>query len=143
MRGRRLLGGRALVHGRTPLRKGALRRELVLRRGERGAASVLALGIVGAVVGVTALTVPTATIFVASQRAANAADSAALAAADAVSGAVPGVACELAAQTAARNGATLASCEAHGPAVTVTVATASFGIELTASARAGPPGWTG
>lgn len=104
---------------------------------------MLALGIVGAVVGVTALIVPTATVFVASQRAANAADAAALAAADGISGAVPGVACDLAAQTAARNGAALASCEADGPAVTVTVTTASFGIELTASARAGPPGWTG
>ena len=118
-------------------------RSRVPRRSDRGAASVLALGIVGAVVGVTALIVPTATIFVASQRAANAADAAALAAADAISGAVTGVACELAAQTAARNGAALASCEPDGPAVTVTVTTASFGIELTASARAGPPGWTG
>jgi secretion/DNA translocation related TadE-like protein len=118
-------------------------RARVLCRSDRGAASVLALGIVGAVVGVTALTVPTATIFVASQRAANAADAAALAAADAISGAVTGVACELAAQTAARNGAALASCETDGPAVTVTVTTESFGVEVTASARAGPPGWTG
>ena len=118
-------------------------RARVLHRGDRGAASVLALGIVGAVVGVTALTVPTATIFVASQRAANAADAAALAAADAISGAVTGVACDLAAQTAARNGAALASCEPDGPAVTVTVTTASFGVELRAAARAGPPGWTG
>ncbi|MFD4422618.1 Rv3654c family TadE-like protein [Agromyces sp. NPDC058484] len=111
-----------------------------LRRDDRGAASVLALGIVGAVVGLTAMVVPTATVFVISQRVANAADAAALAAADALSGAVPGVPCELAAQTSARNGAMLTSCETVGPDATVTVVSSSLGMELSASARAGPPG---
>lgn len=110
---------------------------------DRGAASVLALGIVGAVVALTAMVVPVATTFVASQRAANAADAAALAAADAISGRVPGVACELAAQVASRNGAVLASCEPDGPIVTVAVAVWSLGMELTAAARAGPPGSAG
>ena len=66
---------------------------------------MLALGIVGAVVGATALIVPISAVFVASQRAENAADAAALAAADAISGAVPGVPCALAATVASRNGA--------------------------------------
>jgi secretion/DNA translocation related TadE-like protein len=111
--------------------------------GDRGAASVLAVGIVGAVVALTALVVPVATTFVASQRAANAADAAALAGADAISGRVPGVACELAAQVAARNGAMLTSCEAEGPVVAVDVAVSSLGTQVTAAARAGPPGSVG
>ena len=112
-------------------------------RAERGAASVLALGIVGAVLGATALIVPVTTVFVASQRAENAADAAALAAADAISGAVPGVPCALAATVAARNGAAVASCSTDGPVASVTVAIAVAGFEIGASARAGPPGWSG
>ena len=106
--------------------------------GERGAASVLAVGIVGAVVALTAMVVPVTTTFIASQRAANAADAAALAAADAISGRVPGVACDLAAHVAARNGAVLTSCEPDGPDVTVAVAVSSLGMDLAAAARAGP-----
>jgi len=107
---------------------------------DRGAASVLAIGIVGAVVALTAMVVPITTTFIASQRAANAADAAALAAADAISGRVPAVACELAARVAARNGAVLTSCDPDGPDVTVVVAVSSLGMDLTAAARAGPPG---
>ncbi|WP_448003684.1 Rv3654c family TadE-like protein [Agromyces bauzanensis] len=110
-------------------------------RGNDGAASVLAIGIVGAVVALTAMVVPIVSTFVASQRAANAADAAALAAADAVSGAVPGIPCELAAQVAARNGATVAACEVDGPVATVDVVVSSLGFRLGAAARAGPPGW--
>ena len=113
------------------------------RRSERGAASVLALGIVGAVVGATALNVPITTVFVAAQRAENPADAAALAAADAISGAVPGVPCVLAAIVASRNGAAVASCSTDGPVAAVTVAVSIAGFELGASARAGPPGWSG
>ena len=107
---------------------------------DRGAASVLAVGIVGAVVALTSLVVPAAATFVVSQRAANAADAAALAAADAISGAVAGVPCELAAEAAARNGASLASCEVDGAAATVHVAVGSMGMTVTAAARAGPLG---
>jgi secretion/DNA translocation related TadE-like protein len=128
---RTLMRGRARLPGRT------------LATGERGAASVVALGIVGAVVALTAMVVPVATTFVASQRAANAADAAALAAADATSGLVPGTGCELAAQVATRNGASLTSCEVDGPVAVVAVVVSSLGIELVASARAGPPGSSG
>ena len=106
---------------------------------DRGAASVVAVGIVGAVVALTALVVPAAATFVVSQRAANAADAAALAAADAASGAVPGIPCDLAAEAAARNGASLASCRVEGPVATVSVAIVSLGMTLDAVARAGPP----
>ena len=104
---------------------------------------MLALAIVGAVVALTALVVPVTTTFVASQRAANAADAAALAAADAVSGAVPGVPCELAASAAARNGAVLVGCRTDGPVASVAATVSAFGIEHRAVARAGPPGWVG
>ncbi|GAA4373449.1 hypothetical protein GCM10023152_15420 [Agromyces bauzanensis] len=101
---------------------------------------MLAVGIVGAVVALTAMVLPAVSTFVASQRASNAADAAALAAADAIAGAVPGVPCELAAQVAARNGATLGSCDVVGPVATVRVVVSSFGFGLDAAARAGPPG---
>ncbi|MDF2555028.1 MAG: helicase [Microbacterium sp.] len=109
-------------------------------RDDRGAASVLAVGIVGAVVALTALVVPAAATFVVSQRAANAADAAALAAADAASGAVAGIPCELAAEAAARNGAGLTSCGVEGAVATVSVEVPSLGMTLDAAARAGPPG---
>ena len=107
-------------------------RVLRVERNEEGAASVLALGLVGGVLAVTAAIIPVAGAFVASQRAANAADASALAAADVVSGAIAGVPCELAARVAARNGA--------APTTTVTDAA---GFSIDATARAGPPGWTG
>lgn len=110
----------------------------VLNRDD-GAASVLALGLIGAVIAVTAAIVPVASAFVASQRAANAADAAALAAADAVSGAVMGIPCELAGRVAARNGGVLTACTVGGPTVTVTVTVSTAGFSLGASARAGPP----
>ena len=109
--------------------------------GERGAASVLALGILGATVALAVTVVPITAAFAASQRAAGAADAAALAAADALSGAVAGVPCELAGRTAERNGAALASCELGGPVASVAVTVPSFAVELRATARAGPPGW--
>ena len=108
---------------------------------ERGAASVLALGIVGATVALAVTVVPMTAAFAASQRAAAAADAAALAAAAAVAGAIPGVPCELAGRIAARNGAVLAWCEFDGPVASVTTAVSSFAVELRAAARAGPPGW--
>ena len=108
---------------------------------EAGAASVAALGIVGAIVAVSIAVVPVLGVFVASQEAANAADAAALAAADAISGAVAGVPCELAGAVAERNGARLASCESAGLAATVRVAVERFGFTVAAAARAGPPGW--
>ena len=110
---------------------------------DRGAASVVALGLVGAMVALTALLVPVLGAFVGSQRAANAADAAALAAADASSGALPGVPCALAAAVAARNGVELVSCEFDGPAATVTVRAGLLGFTIAAEARAGPPDWAG
>ena len=110
---------------------------------EAGAASVTALGIVGAIVAVSVAVVPVLGVFVASQEAANAADAAALAAADAISGAVTGVPCEVAGTVALRNGARLTSCESDGPVAVIGVAIERFGFSVAAAARAGPPGWAG
>lgn len=114
-----------------------------IARDESGAASVTALGIVGAIVAISVAAVPVLGVFVDSQVAANAADAAALAAADAVSGAVPGVPCELAGAVAARNGAELVACVAEGPVAVVHVAVGRLGFTVEAAARAGPQGWAG
>ncbi|MFB6609708.1 Rv3654c family TadE-like protein [Agromyces sp. NPDC056379] len=111
---------------------------------ERGAASVLAVGIIGAMTALAVALLVLMGVFVVSQRAANAADAAALAAADAMSGAVAGVPCRLAGEVAARNGARLGACEGDGAVASVTVVIdAAPGFALTASARAGPPGRPG
>lgn len=112
-------------------------------RAEDGAATVLALAIVGAVVALAAGFSVVLAGSVASQFAANAADAAALAAADAVSGVVPADPCALAALAAERNGARLVACEIAGPVASVTVALPAPLAPATAHARAGPPGWSG
>ncbi|MBD8534525.1 Rv3654c family TadE-like protein [Plantibacter sp. CFBP 13570] len=106
---------------------------------ESGAGSVLAAGILGALVAVLLASLPVVTLFAAHQRAANAADAAALAAADTASGRLPGFPCETARMVAARNDASLGTCSVEGVTVLVdaTVDTA-FGA-ITVAARAGPP----
>ncbi|MFE5672321.1 Rv3654c family TadE-like protein [Agromyces sp. NPDC056523] len=108
-------------------------------RAEQGAATVVTLGIVGAIVALAAGLATVLVGSVASQAAANAADAAALAAADAISGAVPGEPCVVATRLAARNGARLTSCEVSGAVVLVRVAVDRAAFAVTASARAGPP----
>ena len=108
-------------------------------RGERGAATVVTLGIVGAVVALAAGLAAVLVGSVASQSAANAADAAALAAADVVSGAVPGEPCAVATRLADRNGARLTSCEVSGASVLIRVTVERAAFMATASARAGPP----
>jgi secretion/DNA translocation related TadE-like protein len=112
-------------------------------RDEEGAATVLALAIVGAVVALAGGFAAILAGSVASQFAANAADAAALAAADAIAGVVPADPCALATLAAERNGARLVACGIDGPAASVTVAVASPLGDAVAEARAGPPGWVG
>ncbi len=116
------------------------------RVGDRddGAASVLAVGIIGAMTALAVGLLSLLGVFVVSQRAANAADAAALAAADAMSGAVAGVPCRLAHSVAAHNGSRLVACDGDDAVASVTVVIESApGFAVTASARAGPPGWAG
>ncbi|MEI5583414.1 MULTISPECIES: Rv3654c family TadE-like protein [unclassified Agromyces] len=119
------------------------RRTLAKARAEDGAATVLALAIVGALMALSAGFLAVLAGTVASQLAANAADAAALAAADAVSGFVVADPCGIAAEAARRNGARLRACDVAGPVASVTVAViAPFG-DAVATGRAGPPGWRG
>ncbi|MFF2369937.1 Rv3654c family TadE-like protein [Agromyces sp. NPDC058110] len=113
-------------------------------RADRGAASVVALALVSAVVLLTTLVLGVAAGYVDARRAATTADAAALAAADAASGAVVGLPCEVADLAARRAGARLVSCELDGAVsrVTIVVPGRIPGFDATASARAGPPGST-
>lgn len=108
-------------------------------RGEKGTGSVLALGILCAVIVVTAGALAVVGAGAAQARAAAAADLAALAAADGASGRLPGVPCDLAGAVAQANGASLDACEQAGTTVTVTASIPYLGSAASASARAGPP----
>lgn len=111
---------------------------------DRGAASVVAVALVSAVVLLTTTALGAAAGYVDARRAATTADAAALAAADAASGAAPGIPCEVAELIARRAGARLVSCELDGivSRVAVVVPGSIAGLDATASARAGPPGST-
>ncbi|WP_353828621.1 Rv3654c family TadE-like protein [Agromyces sp. SYSU T0242] len=111
--------------------------------GEAGAAGVVAIAIVGATISLAAGVLAILVTSVAAQAAANAADAAALATADARSGAVAGEPCDLAESLARRHGARLLGCETDGPVAEVVVAVERGPVRVSATARAGPPGWIG
>lgn len=109
---------------------------------ERGAGTVLALGLGMLVIAAAVLIVLLAQSAAMAFRSAAAADLAALAAADAARGIRPGEPCAVAADVARRNGARVLSC-LEGPGSTVQVRTeldthAPMGA-ATGLARAGPP----
>jgi secretion/DNA translocation related TadE-like protein len=112
----------------------------VSERDERGAAVVVALGLVAALVFVAAVSAGTVCIMVAHRRAQVAADLAALAAAQALQGG--GDPCQAAALIAGRHAVDLTRCVIDGTAVVVAVAallpTALGGRHVPARARAGP-----
>ena len=110
--------------------------------GERGAGTVLALGLGLLVVLAAVLIALLAQSAAMASRAAAAADLAALAAADAARGIAPGEPCAVAADVAHRNGARVLSCEV-GAGSTVQVRT-ELAVRTplgaaTGLARAGPP----
>lgn len=107
---------------------------------ERGSATVLALGIVAALVCLTTGAIAIAGASVAKQRAAGAADLAALAAADVASGAIPGTPCAEAERVVRANGASLGFCEVDGAIARVTASLSYLGFGVDIEARAGPPG---
>ena len=109
---------------------------------ERGAGTVLALGLGMMVMAAAVLVALLAQSAAMAFRAAAAADLAALAAADAARGITPGEPCAVAADVARRNGAGILSCR-EGPGSTVQVRT-ELDIRTplggaTGLARAGPP----
>ncbi|HEY0248386.1 MAG TPA: Rv3654c family TadE-like protein [Gryllotalpicola sp.] len=109
------------------------------RRGERGAGSVLAVGLLGAVVLAAAAALFALGALVAQQEVQNAADAAALAAADTLSGRSSGYPCDNAARAARLDGASVTRCSTDGPVAAVTAARSWAQLGLTARARAGPP----
>ena len=106
---------------------------------DRGAGSILAVGLIAAILGAVLLLVPLYCALVVRSRLTGAADAAALAAADVAIGIAPGVPCRVAASVARANGATMAGCRADGVIVTVRVSVVVLGFPVSASATAGPP----
>lgn len=106
---------------------------------ERGAGTILALAIIGALCALMMATMPVASVFLGRAQSAGAADAAALAAADAASGWTAGIPCLVAASTAASNRATLIACRVEGSVVTVRVQVTAGAIQIPAQATAGPP----
>jgi secretion/DNA translocation related TadE-like protein len=113
---------------------------------ERGAGTVLVLGVVAATLSLAAVMAVIGQAFVARHRAAAAADLAALSGATAAANGDGGRACGRAAAVAAANGARLVSCaETPDGVVSVVAAVARPPIlisvvAVTARARAGPAG---
>lgn len=113
------------------------------RRGERGVATVLALGLMGVLLATAAVATAGTRVAVAAHRAAAAADLAALAGAQAVQGGAEP--CMAADRAAGANGGSLTRCTQEGTEVVVTVEVETptmVGLTWTlpASARAGPAG---
>ena len=106
---------------------------------ERGAGSILAIAVLGATVLLTTLVVSTLALLAVGRSVANAADAAALAAADTASGAIAGYPCPAADAVAALNEVAVTLCAVTGLLASVSVSRTVLGIELSASARAGPP----
>lgn len=113
------------------------------RSTDRGAGSVLVVGLV-AVVALTGLTVlGGAHALVRGQQLSAAADAAALAAGDALLGWVAGEPCDRAKRVAEAHAVLLADCSSEGLTVLVRVEAGILGLTVARSARAGAPdaGW--
>jgi len=106
---------------------------------ETGAGSILALGVLAATVLLTTLVVSVLALLAVGRSVASAADAAALAAADTASGAIAGYPCEAAAAVATLNGTALTRCAVAGLIASVSVLRHVNGVDISASARAGPP----
>lgn len=111
----------------------------IVRKGEAGAGSVLAVALVAAVLLLTGFALPLHAALTTRQLTANAADAAALAAADTASGLAPGYPCDNARRAAALNGAELGDCSVSGLEARVSASKRVLGVAVTVEARAGPP----
>lgn len=109
------------------------------RLSERGAGSMLALAVLAATVLLTTLVVSVLALLADARSVANAADAAALAAADTASGAIAGFSCEAAEAVATLNDTAVTQCTVIGLVASVSVLRRVHGIDISASARAGPP----
>lgn len=107
--------------------------------GERGAGTMLMLGVIASVVLLTLVAIPLLGLLVVAQGVHNAADAAALAAADTASGAVSGFPCAAAEHAAVLNGAAVTECRVEGLIARITVQRDYLGWSIPGRARAGPP----
>jgi secretion/DNA translocation related TadE-like protein len=108
-------------------------------RDDRGAGTILMVGLIATIVALTALVVPLYWALSVRHALAGAADAAALAAADTASGLIAGYPCDNAARLATANDAKIKDCTVDGRIVTVTASRRILGILVTTSATAGPP----
>lgn len=108
-------------------------------RREEGAGTVLAIGLVAAVVAVFLLAAAAAVLLDGHRRVVAAADAAALAGADVALGNATGVPCDRAAAIAAAAAVRLDRCAQRGTLVKVRATTVVLGVALGADAVAGPP----
>jgi secretion/DNA translocation related TadE-like protein len=109
------------------------------KEAERGAGSILALAVLAATVLLTTFVVLVLGLLTVGRSVASAADAAALAAADTASGAIAGYPCEAAQAVASLNGTAVTRCTVTGLIASVSVGRRVQGIDIVASARAGPP----
>ncbi|TFB73327.1 hypothetical protein E3O06_08865 [Cryobacterium glaciale] len=109
------------------------------RPAERGAGSILALAVLAGTVLLTTLIVSILGLLAVGRSVANAADAAALAAADTASGAIAGYPCAAADAAATLNETAVTHCTVTGLIASVSVRRRVHGIDISASARAGPP----
>ena len=107
---------------------------------EEGSGSILAIGILSAVVILAATSIPLYAVLATKSQTQAAADAAALAAADVRRGVTGGFPCDVAERVARANKAELTECELDGYIATVEVARHVLGFELRSTATAGPPG---
>ena len=106
---------------------------------DAGAGSVLAIGLVGAVIAGFLLAAAAGVVLEAHQRVVSSADAAALAGADVELGAATGLPCAAAAVMAVQADVRLDRCAVRGPLVLVRLSTSALGVPLVAEALAGPP----
>ena len=106
---------------------------------ERGAGSILVVGLAAAILLLVLAIVPLGSVLATRQRAAAAADAAALAAADTAAGLVPGSPCASADEVAAANSARVTACVVEGSTATVRVTTTLGVLSVDATATAGQP----
>jgi secretion/DNA translocation related TadE-like protein len=115
----------------------------VSRDGDAGSGTVVAVGVLGALMALALATVAVSSVLVERAAAAGAADSGALAAADVAAGFAPGSPCSAAEEVVVAAGAALTRCDVTGTTAVVEAERRDgpLGLAVTARARAGqPPG---
>jgi secretion/DNA translocation related TadE-like protein len=110
-----------------------------MMRSDRGSGTVLAVGIVGCIVGLAVVVVPLYRGLGELRQVQGAADASALAGADVAAGIAPGSPCQVAISVARAGGVVAKDCTVDGLVVTVTAGSSFLGFSLVSTATAGPP----